>query len=57
MVEAGVTVIGEPGMEPGIQLYVLAPPPVSVVDCPAQMEELPAVAVTVGFARTVIVVV
>ena len=57
VVEAGDTVTGEPVSEPGIQLYVDAPPPVSVVEPPEQIVVVPEVAVTVGFAFTVITIV
>lgn len=51
----GATVTLFPVRLPGIQLYVLAPPPVSVVDCPLQMVAVADDAVTVGLAFTVIV--
>lgn len=55
VVDAGVTVIGEPLMLPGFQLYVVAPLPVSVADPPAQMVPEDADAVTVGVGLTVTV--
>ena len=57
VVVAGETEIGEPLMLPGIQLYDVAPLPVSVVEEPAQMVGLEAVAVTVGVGLTVTVMV
>jgi hypothetical protein len=42
-----------PVNDPGIQLYVFAPVPVSVVLPPVQMEGLAAVAVIVGVGFTV----
>ena len=54
VVIAGETVTVVPLSDPGIQLYVDAPPPVNVVEPPAQIVVVPAVAVTVGVASTVI---
>ena len=53
----GDTVIGLPLTLPGFQTYVVAPLPVSVVDCPEQIVAVPAVAVTVGVGLTVTVIV
>ena len=55
VVPAGLTVTGDPVSDPGIHAYVDAPPPVSVVLLPAQIVELPALAVTVGVVFTVTV--
>jgi len=55
VVAAGETVMGDPLMLPGFQLYDVAPPPVSVVDPPTQMVGFDAVAVTVGVGLTVTV--
>lgn len=56
MVVVGATVIGEPAIAPGIQLYVVAPPPVSVTLVPAHTAVVgDDVAVTVGVGRTVMV--
>ena len=44
-----------PLMLPGIQLYVVAPDAVSVLEAPAQMGLVPEVAVTVGVGVTVTV--
>lgn len=49
----GVTVTEVPLSDPGIQVYVAAPLPVSVVVLPAQMVPLEIVAVTFGVAFTV----
>ena len=57
VVAAGETVIGEPLIFPGFQVYDVAPEPVSVVELPAQIVELDAVAVTVGVGVTVTVIV
>lgn len=55
VVEPGVTVCVAPFRLPGIQLYVVAPPPVNVTELPVQMDELEEVAVTVGVGFTVMV--
>lgn len=53
VVVVGETVTGEPLRLPGIQLYVAAPLPVSVVELPAQMVPPEVVVVTVGVGFTV----
>ena len=55
MVDAGETVCVPPFRLPGIQLYVLAPEPVSVTLLPAQIVVVDEVAVTVGEVFTVMV--
>lgn len=54
VVVIGETVTVVPVSEPGIQLYVDAPPAVSVVELPEQMVTVAEVAVTVGDGLTVI---
>jgi hypothetical protein len=54
VVDAGVTVTGDPLIAPGFQVYVEAPVPVRVEVLPEQMVGLLAVAVTVGEGLTVI---
>lgn len=51
---AGETVTGLPESEPGFQVYVDAPFPVSVVELPEQIVVFEAVVVTVGVGLTVI---
>lgn len=53
VVPVGETVTGEPLSDPGIHVYVDAPPPVSVVELPLQMVPAEVVVVTVGRAFTV----
>jgi hypothetical protein len=53
--EAGVTVIVEPLILPGIQRYVFAPLPVRTLDPPLQMEVILALAFTGGVGFTVMV--
>lgn len=53
----GETLTGEPDKLPGIQAYVVAPVPVKVLLLPAQIDDGLALAVTIGRALTVIVVV
>jgi len=53
----GVTGTEVPLSDPGIQLYVDAPPPVSVVELPSQIVDNDADAVTVGSVFTVTVIV
>ena len=55
VVDAGVVVTGEPESDPGIQLYVDAPPEVNVTLLPVHIELLDALAETVGEVLTVIV--
>jgi hypothetical protein len=54
-VPAGLTLIELPLILPGFQLYVVAPPPVNVVDPPLQIEAGLALAVTEGADPTVTV--
>ena len=51
----GETIIEVPLIFPGIQLYVVAPAPVNVVDEPEQIGLVEAVAVTTGAGPTVTV--
>ena len=53
VVDPGVTETELPVSDPGIQLYVVAPDALSVVDAPAHKVEFTAVAVTVGVGVTV----
>ena len=55
VVLAGETLTEDPFRLPGIQLYVLAPPAVSVVELPEQIGLMDAEAVTVGAGPTVTV--
>jgi uncharacterized membrane protein len=55
VVDEGVTETVVPDSEPGIQVYVLAPPAVKVHDPPEQIVADDAVAVIVGLAFTVMV--
>ena len=55
MVDAGVN--GTAFVTPPVHVYVDAPPPVKVTDCPAQMVLEVTLAVTVGNVFTVTVVV
>jgi hypothetical protein len=57
VVPAGETVTVPPLRLPGFQLYVAAPPPVSVSELPLQIVVVEDVAVTVGEGFTVIVLV
>ena len=57
MVAVGDTVTTAPLIEPGFQRYVFAPDAVSVVLPPVQIVLLEAVAVTLGKATTLIVLV
>ena len=50
---AGVTVTFEPINAPGFQVYVVAPLAVNVVEFPAQIDKLLAVAFTVGIGVTI----
>jgi hypothetical protein len=54
VVVVGETVTEVPVKEPGIQLYVVAPEAVSVVELPEQIVVFDAVVVTVGVLLTVI---
>jgi len=51
--DVGVTVTFEPDKLPGFQTYVLAPPPVNVVEPPIHIAVLAAAALTVGNGLTV----
>lgn len=51
----GETVTGDPVSDPGIQLYVAAPLPVSVAEPPEQIVAVDVDTVTVGLAITLMV--